>query len=284
MSHPDRFCLAGVMGWPVLHSRSPRLHNYWFAKYGLMGSYVPLAIKAEGLRAALRALPALGFAGCNLTIPHKETAFEIVDEIVDEVDETARRIGATNCIVVRPDGSLLARNYDGWGWAESIIAAAPSWRADAGPIAVMGAGGGARAIVVTLAERGAKEIRLVNRTFERAKRLESEIGAPVRAVAWADRASALDGAMMLVNTTSQGMLGQPALDLALDKLPHAALVSDLIYIPKETPLIAAARARGNRTVNGLGMLLNQARPAFRDWFGVLPEVTAELRAMIEETI
>jgi shikimate dehydrogenase len=138
--------------------------------------------------------------------------------------------------------------------------------------------------VVTLAERGAKEIRLVNRTFERAKRLESEIGAPVRAVAWADRASALDGAMMLVNTTSQGMLGQPALDVALDGLPRAALVSDLIYIPKETPLIAAARARGNRTVNGLGMLLNQARPAFRDWFGVLPEVTAELRAMIEATL
>ena len=268
------------MGWPVLHSRSPRLHNYWFAKYGLMGSYVPLAIKAEGLRAALRALPALGFAGCNLTIPHKETAFEIVDE----VDETARRIGATNCIVVRPDGSLLARNYDGWGWAESILAAAPGWRADAGPIAVMGAGGGARAIVVTLAERGAKEIRLVNRTFERAKRLESEIGAPVRAVAWTERAAALDGATMLVNTTSQGMVGQPALDLVLDKLPRTALVSDLIYIPKETPLLAAARARGNPTVNGLGMLLNQARPAFRDWFGVLPEVTAELRAMIEATI
>ena len=148
----------------------------------------------------------------------------------------------------------------------------------------MGAGGGARAIVVTLAERGAKEIRLVNRTFERAKRLESEIGAPVRAVAWADRAAALDGATMLVNTTSQGMVGQPALDLALDKLPRTALVSDLIYIPKETPLLAAARARGNPTVNGLGMLLNQARPAFRDWFGVLPEVTAELRAMIEATI
>jgi shikimate dehydrogenase len=280
MSHPDRFCLAGVMGSPVLHSRSPRLHNYWFAKYGLAGSYVPLAIKAEGLRAALRALPALGFAGCNLTIPHKETAFEIVDE----VDETARRIGATNCIVVRPDGSLLARNYDGWGWAESLVQAAPDWRADAGPIAVMGAGGGARAIVVTLAERGAKEIRLINRTFERAKRLESEIGAPVHAVAWADRANALDGATMLVNTTSQGMVGQPALDLALDELPRAALVSDLIYIPKETPLLAAARARGNPTVNGLGMLLNQARPAFRDWFGVLPEVTAELRAMIEATL
>jgi shikimate dehydrogenase len=148
----------------------------------------------------------------------------------------------------------------------------------------MGAGGGARAIVVTLAERGAKEIRLVNRTFERAERLKSEIGAPVRAIAWSDRAAALDGAMMLVNTTSQGMVGQPALDLALDKLPRTALVSDLIYIPKETPLLAAARARGNRTVNGLGMLLNQARPAFRDWFGVLPEVTAELRAMIEATL
>jgi shikimate dehydrogenase len=148
----------------------------------------------------------------------------------------------------------------------------------------MGAGGGARAIVVTLAERGAKEIRLVNRTLERAKRLAGEIGAPVRAVDWADRAAALDGAMMLVNTTSQGMVGQPALDLALDKLPRAALVSDLIYIPKETPLLAAAHARGNATVNGLGMLLNQARPAFRDWFGVLPEVTAELRAMIEATI
>jgi shikimate dehydrogenase len=148
----------------------------------------------------------------------------------------------------------------------------------------MGAGGGARAVVVTLAERGAKEIRLVNRTFERAKRLESEVGGPVRAVAWTERANALDGAMMLVNTTSQGMIGQPALDLALDKLPRAALVSDLIYIPKETPLLAAARARGNPTVNGLGMLLNQARPAFRDWFGVMPEVTAELRAMIEATL
>ncbi|MBV9969715.1 MAG: shikimate dehydrogenase, partial [Xanthobacteraceae bacterium] len=271
---------AGVMGWPVLHSRSPRLHNYWFAKYGLIGSYVPLAIKGEGLHDALRALPALGFAGCNLTIPHKETALDVVDA----VDETARRIGAANCIVVRSDGSLLARNYDGWGWAESIVEAVPGWRADDGPVAVIGAGGGARAIVVTLAERGAREIRLVNRTFERAERLASEIGAPVRAVDWAERANALDGAMMLVNTTSQGMVGQPALDLALDKLPRPALVCDVVYIPKETPLLAAARARGNATVNGLGMLLNQARPAFRDWFGVMPEVTEELRAMIEATI
>ncbi len=144
MSHPDRFLLAGVMGWPVMHSRSPRLHNYWLDKYGLVGAYVPLAIKAEGLRAALRALPALGFSGCNLTIPHKEAAFEIVDE----VDLPARRIGAINCVVVRPDGSLFGRNHDGWGYIESIIEAAPGWRADAGPIVVVGAGGGARAVVV----------------------------------------------------------------------------------------------------------------------------------------
>src|SRR5271154_673238 len=138
MSPPDRFLLAGVMGWPVMHSRSPRLHNYWLAKYGLVGAYVPLAIKADGLRAALRALPALGFSGCNLTIPHKEAALEIVDE----VDPPAQRIGAINCVVVRPDGSLFGRNHDGWGYIESIIEAAPEWRADAGPIVVLGAGAG----------------------------------------------------------------------------------------------------------------------------------------------
>jgi shikimate dehydrogenase len=280
MASPDRFLLAAVMGWPISQSRSPMLHNFWFAQHGLAGSYVPLAIPPDRLEAALRALPALNFSGCNLTIPLKQDAMKIVDE----VDITAKRIGAISCVVVRKDGSLSGSNNDWYGFTHNVLDFVPDWRADAGPVAVMGAGGGARAVVVTLAERGAKEIRLVNRTFERAKRLESEIGAPVRAIAWSDRAAALDGAMMLVNTTSQGMVGQPALDLALDKLPRTAFVSDLIYIPKETPLLAAARARGNRTVNGLGMLLNQARPAFRDWFGVLPEVTAELRAMIEATL
>jgi len=280
MSHPDRFLLAGVMGWPVMHSRSPRLHNYWLDRYGLVGAYVPLAIHAEGLRAALRALPALGFSGCNLTIPHKEAAFEIVDE----VDPPARRIGAINCVVVRPDGSLFGRNHDGWGYIESILEAAPQWRADAGPIVVLGAGGGARAVVAGLADRGATDILVVNRSLDRARQLERAIGSPVRAVDWASRADALDGAAMLVNTTSQGMVGQPALDIPLDRLPKTALVSDIIYVPKETPLLAAARARGNRTVNGLGMLLHQARPAFRDWFGVMPEVTPDLRTMIEATI
>jgi shikimate dehydrogenase len=272
--------MAGVMGWPVMHSRSPKIHNFWLAKYGLTGTYVPLAIQADGLRAALRALPALGFAGCNLTIPHKEAAFEIVDR----VDPLARRIGAINCVAVAADGSLDGYNYDGFGYIHSILEAYPNWRADAGPIVVVGAGGGARAVLVSLADRGAQEIRLVNRSPERAQALVREFGAPIEAVAWKERHGALAGAAMLINTTSQGMAGQPALDLALDRLPVSALVSDIIYVPRETPLLVAARLRGNRTVNGLGMLLNQARPAFQAWFGVMPEVTAELRAMTEATI
>jgi shikimate dehydrogenase len=280
MAHPDRFFLAGVMGMPVLHSRSPKLHNYWLAQHGLAGVYVPLEIKVEGLGAALRALPALGFSGCNLTIPHKVLALDIVDK----VDPVARRIGATNCVVVGPDGSLEGRNNDGFGYIASILEARPDWRADAGPITVLGAGGAARAIVVSLADKGAKEIRLANRTFARAQALEKEFGGPVKAYPWEERARLLEGAAMLVNTTSQGMVGQPPLDIALDKLPKTALVSDAIYIPLETPLLAAARQRGNPTVNGLGMLLHQARPAFRDWFGVMPEVTPELRKMIEATL
>ncbi len=280
MSHPDRFLMAGVMGWPIMHSRSPKIHNYWLAKHGLAGTYVPLAIKADGLRAALRALPALGFSGCNLTIPHKEAAFEIVDR----VDPLARRIGAINCVVVAQDGSLDGRNNDGFGYIQSIVEAFPDWRADAGPIVVIGAGGGARAVLVSLADQGAREIRLINRSPARAQALAREFGEPIRALSWDDRNAALAGAAMLVNTTSQGMAGQPALDISLDKLPISALVSDIVYIPGETPLLTAVRQRGNRIVNGLGMLLNQARPAFHAWFGVMPEVTPELRALIEATI
>ena len=279
MTHPDRFLLAGVMGDPVMHSRSPKLHNYWLAKYGLTGTYVPLAIKAEHLRAALRALPALGFSGCNLTIPHKEAALAIVDRI----DPLARRIGAVNCIVVAADGSLMGHNHDAFGYIESVREAQPAWRADLGPIVVVGAGGGARAVLVGLIDQGALEIRLVNRTSKRSKALARELGGPIIALSWEERAAALEGAAMLVNATNQGMVGEPALDLALDRLPVSALVSDIVYIPRETALLAAARKRGNRTVNGLGMLLHQARPAFHAWFGVMPEVTPELRAMIEAT-
>src|SRR5438445_9974633 len=264
ITRPDRFLLAGVMGDPVMHSRSPKLHNYWLAKYGLAGAYVPLAITAGYLRAALRALPALGFSGCNLTIPHKEAALGLVDK----VDPLARRIGAVNCVVVATDGSLEGQNHDAFGYIESVREAQPGWRADTGPIVVIGAGGGARAVLVGLIDEGAREIRLVNRTPARAQALAQELGGPIKAVAWNDRGDALAGAAMLINTTNQGMVGEPPLDLALDTLPTDALVSDIIYIPRETPLLIAAKKRGNSTVNGLGMLLHQARPAFQAWFGV----------------
>jgi shikimate dehydrogenase len=279
MTHADRFLLAGVMGFPVMHSRSPKLHNYWLARYGLAGTYLPLAITRERLGAALRALPALGFSGCNLTIPHKQAALDLVDE----VDPLARRIGAVNCVVALPDGSLAGYNHDAFGYIESVREARPGWRADAGPIVVIGAGGGARAVLVGLIEQGAREIRLVNRTPARAQALELELGRPITAIEWQNRERALDGAAMLVNTTSGGMVGAPALDLSLDMLPASALVSDIVYIPRETPLLAAARMRGNPTVNGLGMLLHQARPAFHAWFAIMPEVTPELRAMIGAT-
>src|SRR6516165_1367119 len=196
MTHPDRFLLAGVMGDPVMHSRSPKLHDYWLGKYGLTGTYVPLAIKAEHLRAALRALPALGFSGCNLTIPHKEAALAIVDK----VDPLARRIGAMNCVMVASDGSLAGYNYDAFGFIESIREAQPGWRADAGPIAVIGAGGGARAVLAGLIDADAREIRLVNRTPARTHALARDLGGPIKPIAWADRAAALAGAAMLINT------------------------------------------------------------------------------------
>ncbi len=280
MAHPDRFLLAGVMGWPVMHSRSPMLHNYWFKKHGLAGTYVPLAIRPEGLAAALRALHPLRFAGCNLTIPHKEQAMTLVDE----VDALAKAIGAISCVVVRPDGSLSGTNNDCYGFIHAIKQEQPGWRADSGPIVVIGAGGGSRAVCCGLAQEGAREIKLVNRTLDRAQAIARGFGGPIRALPWDERHEALEGAAMVVNTTSCGMVGQPALDINLDKLPKNALAADIIYIPLETPFLAAAHKRGNRTVNGLGMLLNQGRPAWKAWFGIEPEVTAELRAMIERTI
>lgn len=280
MANPDRFLLAGVMGWPISQSRSPMLHNYWFDKHKLAGSYVPLAIPPERLPAALRALPALNFAGCNLTIPLKQDAMRIVDE----VDITARKIGAISCVIVKADGSLSGVNNDWYGFTHNILEFVPDWRADAGPVAVMGAGGGARAVVYGLLERGAREIRLCNRTHARAKTLAAELGGPITVLPWEERHNAIEGCAMLANATSQGMVGQAALDLRLDKLSKAALVADIIYIPRETPLIAAARARGNRTVTGLGMLLHQGIPAWQAWFGITPAVTAELRAKIEATL
>jgi shikimate dehydrogenase len=280
MAHPDRFLLAGVMGWPVMHSRSPLLHNYWFKQHNLAGTYVPLAIEPAKLAAALRALRPLGFAGCNLTLPHKQEAMKIVDE----ADTLAKSIGAISCIVVRPDGSLAGTNNDCYGFIHSIKQEQPGWRADAGPIVVIGAGGGARAVCYGLAQEGAREIRLINRTLDRAKKIAEDFAGPLKALPWEQRHEGLEDAAMVVNTTSQGMLGQNPLDLTLDRLPARALAADIVYIPLETPFLAAAHKRGNPTINGLGMLLHQGRPAWRAWFGIEPEVTAELRAIMESTI
>ncbi|WP_036283811.1 shikimate dehydrogenase [Methylocystis sp. ATCC 49242] len=279
-SHNHRFLLAGVMGWPISHSRSPKIHNYWMSQYGIDGVYVPLAIEPGKLEAALRALPALCFAGCNLTIPHKEAALNFLDRI----EPAAARIGAVNCVVVGQDGELIGRNYDGYGFIASLREAAPDWGAARAPCVVIGAGGGARAIVSGLIEAGAREIRLFNRTMERAKALAADFGGPVRACAWQERHEALAGAGLLVNTTSQGMVGQQPLDLSLAALPATALVADIVYAPLETPLLAEARRMGATAVDGLGMLMHQARPAFRDWSGVMPEATPELRARIVATL
>lgn len=278
--HPDKFRLAGVMGYPVLHSRSPKIHNYWLKQHKLSGTYVPLEIDPDHLEKALRALPALGFSGCNLTLPHKVLALSIVDE----VDDVARRIGAGNCCVVRADGHLTLHNYDVFGFFTSITEQQPDWRADAGPALVLGAGGAARAVIVGLIDRNTPEIRIANRTQEKAEALAAEFGNKINVVSWDERSAAMAGVALVVNTTSLGMVGQPPLKVALDDLPTSAVVVDVVYSPLETKLLKAARAHGNVGVDGLGMLLHQARPAFRDWWGIMPEVTPELRSRLEATL
>ena len=268
--HAQPFVLAGVLGWPVAHSRSPLIHSPWIAQYGLRGSYVPL--------------PVLGFAGCNLTIPHKIAAVDIVDEL----EPLARRIGAANTIVVRADGSLLGRNTDAFGFIANLREAQAQWRADARPAVMLGAGGAARAVLAGLLEAGATEIRICNRTLETAQQLAHDFAtwgtARLQAVPWQERHSALAGAALLVNTTSQGMQGQAPLDIRLDALPATALVTDIVYTPLQTPLLQAAAARGNPTAQGLGMLIHQARPAFEAWFGVLPQTTPALWAAVTATL
>ena len=272
--------LAGVMGFPVMHSRSPLLHNHWLAEHGLTGHYVPLAVQPPNLALALRALPALGFAGVNLTIPHKEAALRLVDR----VDEMALRIGAVNCVAVSEDGRLEGYNYDAFGFIASVKETEPGWSAADGRIAILGAGGAARAIIAGLLAEGAADILLMNRTRERADALALEFGARVKTADWAQRSAAIDGCAMLINTTSMGMQGQSELEIDLLRLSAGAIVCDIVYAPLRTALLHRAAKRGARTVDGLGMLLHQARPAFARWFGVLPQVTRALRRKIEATL
>ncbi len=268
--------LAGVMGWPVAHSRSPRLHGYWLERYGIDGAYVPLAVAPGNFAECLRALPKLGFAGVNVTVPHKEAALAGVDSATP----TARRIGAVNTVIVERGGKTRGDNTDAYGFIESLNQGAPDWSAAGGPAVVLGAGGAARAICVALADAGAPEIRLVNRTVSRAEAVARDVDAAVVVRPWRTRNAALDGAGLLVNATTLGMSGGPPLDIELGRLPASAVVADIVYAPLETPLLAAAAARGNVVVDGLGMLLHQARPGFAAWFGVDPEVTPELRAYV----
>jgi len=264
--------VAGVCGWPIKHSRSPRIHNYWLKQNGIDGVYVPLAIPPDRAMEAIRMLPVLGIRGLNVTAPNKEEAYKAMDE----VDRWAQRMKAVNTIMVR-DGVLCGANTDAFGFMESLREARPDWRADAGPAVILGAGGAARAIVAGLQDVGAPEIRIANRTPERSAAIRDEFGKPVRPVLWDQRADILEDASLVVNTTTLGMEGQPALDLDLAKLPPDAVVYDIVYVPLETPLLAAARARGNPAIDGLGMLLHQARPGFREWFGTDPVVDQALR-------
>ena len=279
MAERGTFGIAGLLGWPVAHSRSPVIHNHWLAQYGIPGRYVLFAVPPEKLEAAVRGIAALGLRGCNVTTPHKQAIFPLLDR----VDDLARKIGAVNTVVVEKDGTLTGFNNDGNGFIQSLRDADPQWRPDRGPIVVLGAGGAARAVVASLAAQGAKEIRLANRTLDKAQQIADAVGPAVKVLPWDERADALDGALLLANATSLGMEGKPSLEISLDRLPKNALVGDLIYIPPETPLLAAARMRGNITVNGLGLLLNQARPAFNAWFGVMPEITPALHQAIAAT-
>ncbi len=290
MSSSSPFKLAGIMGWPVGHSRSPSIHNHWIKKHALNGAYVYLPVNPanpDDLKAALKGLSVMGFAGCNLTLPHKVMALPMVDRL----DATAKLMGAINTIVVEADGSLSGYNNDGYGYIQSLLVAKPDWQADAGPALIMGAGGAARAVLVSLAEKGVNDIRICNRTESHAHDLVAafkddfaqNLGTKLTAVPWAQRHQAVADVALLVNTTSQGMGSNPPLDISLDLLSKTALVSDVVYIPMETPLLKAAKARGNPTAGGLNMLLHQARPAFQKWFGVLPEVTAELVKIVEAT-
>jgi shikimate dehydrogenase len=268
---------AGVIGWPVAHSLSPEIHRYWLRHYGIEGAYDPIAVAPTDIERFLADLRGHGYCGANVTVPYKVHALRAAKRVT----ETARRIGAVNTLYFE-NGALVGTNTDAEGFYRNLQAVAPDWSATLGPAVVLGAGGAARAVVVALADAGAPVIRLINRTREKAEALRELAPDVMQVVDWEARESALSGARLLVNTTSLGMVGQPPLTVDLEHLPREALVYDIVYRPLETDLLALARARGNKVVEGLGMLLFQARPGFRLWFGREPELTDELRRIVLE--
>tara|TARA_R110000824_G_scaffold118960_14_gene271938 strand:+ start:57686 stop:58531 length:846 start_codon:yes stop_codon:yes gene_type:complete len=266
-----------VMGWPIAHSRSPLIHNHWIRQYGIQNAiYERMAVAPEDLAATLRGLRDMGFIGANVTVPHKETVFAALMRH----DAMARRVKAVNTIVITDQG-LEGRNTDGYGFMANLADRAPDWKANAGPAVMLGAGGAARAVAASLEDAGASEIRIVNRTPARAEALAQDLGLKnYRVFGLEALGEALSGANLLVNTTTLGMKGESDLTIDLSPLPRHALVTDIVYTPLETGLLRLAREAGLQTVDGLGMLLHQAVPGFEAWFGVKPQVTADLRALV----
>lgn len=260
--------LAGVIGHPIAHSKSPQVHGHWLRRYNLAGHYIPMDVRSDHLADVLKAMPKMGFVGANVTIPHKERMLDLVDQVTDR----ATLIGAVNTLIFRDDGTVIGDNTDGYGFIENLRQGAPDWQADAGPAVVLGAGGAARAIVASLLDAGVPEILISNRTRVRAEQLREDFGTRLTVVDWVQAGNILEDGATVVNTTSLGMVGKPELRVPLDGLNKDAVVTDLVYNPLKTGLLEAAEAAGCTTVDGLGMLLHQAVPGFERWFGVRPDV------------
>jgi shikimate dehydrogenase len=268
--------LAAVIGHPIAHSKSPQVHGHWLRTYGLAGHYIPMDVTPDNLETVLRAMHKMGFVGANVTIPHKERALEIADQVTDR----ATLIGAANTLIFHEDGKILADNTDGYGFIQNLRQHAPEWDPASGPAVVLGAGGAARAVVASLLDVGVPEILITNRTRVRAEQLRDDFGARLKVVEWVQAGTILSEGATVVNTTSLGMTGKAELKVPLDGLKASALVTDLVYTPLKTQLLLEAEAKGCTTVDGLGMLLHQAVPGFERWFGPRPEVTDELRRVV----
>jgi shikimate dehydrogenase len=268
--------LAGVIGSPIAHSKSPALHKHWLKTYGIRGDYIPMDVSRDDLADVIRTLPKMGFVGVNLTIPHKEAVLELADLVTDR----AALMGAANTLIFRKDGKIHADNTDGYGFIENLRQGAPKWNPSIGPAAVFGAGGACRAIIASLLEVGVSEIRLANRTRNRSDNLQKEFGSKIKVYDWVKAGNMLEGAATVVNTTSLGMVGKPEFRVPLDALSEKSVVTDLVYAPLDTELLKTARGKGCKTVDGLGMLLHQAVPAFERWFGKRPEVDDNLRTAV----
>ena len=266
--------LAGVIGSPIAQSKSPQLHKHWLKTYGLQGFYIPMDIASADLRDVLLTLPKMGFVGINVTAPHKEAVLQLADLVTDR----ATLIGAANTLIFRKDGKIHADNTDGYGFLENLKAGAPQWVPKSGPAVVLGAGGAARAVVASLLDAGVPEILISNRTRIRAEKLVDDFGHRLQVVDWIQAGNVLEEAVLTVNTTSLGMIGKPELRVPLDGLRKGTIATDLVYAPLQTNFLREAAAQGCTTVDGLGMLLHQAVPAFERWFGQRPVVDSATRA------